>query len=522
MARGGMSVVWRGQDELLGRPVAVKILSGDLRDASFAERVRREAKAVARLSHPHIATVYDYGESREAPKPPGRPANETTPYIVMELVEGESLAKILKRGPLSWPTAVGVCAQVAAALAAAHQYGVVHRDITPNNIMISADGVKVIDFGVAATTGDRTDGAIIGTPAYLAPERLSGGVALPATDVYGLGIVLYESLCGRLPWAARSTAAMITAHQYIPPAPVPPIEGLPEQVTRLCQGCLSVDPRQRPGSGRAYVLLAEAARQSDGRHPAAWHSATRANLGPNGTRVLARLAHEPVDTSAATVQIEEKPAPRRRGRDQRRAGGGCGADRDHERDHGGVFILPALLLVILLGCFGLSGWRAGDGATTHQPRPAPSTRAPVQAGPAQEDPKLPDEQPPSAPKVLADTPRRATAACRVSYRTTASRSFGYAALVTIANTSPDAIAGWTLRFTLPRGEQISSGWNGRWEQDGRHVTVTGVDYDSTLSPGAAVSIGFRGRTQERVGQRGVAEPGVASGFQLNGHACAEF
>jgi serine/threonine-protein kinase len=478
-------------------------LNVDYYDSNFTERVRREAKAVARLSHPHIATVYDYGESVLAPKPAGRPADESTPYIVMELVDGESLARVLRRGPLSWPTAVGICAQVAAALAAAHQYGVVHRDISPSNIMISVDGVKVIDFGVAATTGDRTDGVIFGTPAYLAPERLSGGLAQPATDVYGLGIVLYEALTGHLPWVAKSTSQMITAHQYVPPRPVPPIDGLPEQITALCNGCLSVDPAQRPGSGRAYVLLAEAARHGDRHHAAL--AAHPANLTPTGTRVLNRFAHEPMDTSADTIQVGERPAPL--------------SKRRLRRERGGMFILPALLMIVLISCLGLSELHA-EGGRLAGPSPSPSIKPPPNQSPgaqapAQAEPKLPEKEDP-APQVLAEAPAKAVG-CAVSYRTTASWIFGYAALVTIANTSGTAITGWTLQFKLPKGEHLSGGWNGKWTQNGRNVTVEDADYNATLSPGAAVSLGFLGQLRES--RKGNPKPGEASGFRLNGRSC---
>jgi serine/threonine-protein kinase len=435
----------------------------------------------------------------------------------MELVEGESLARVLRRGPMSWPTAVGICAQVAAALAAAHQYGVVHRDITPSNIMISADGVKVIDFGVAATTGDRNDSVIFGTPAYLAPERLSGGLAQPATDVYGLGIVLYEALTGHLPWAATSTSQMITAHQYVPPRPVPPIEGLPDQINALCNGCLSVDPAERPGSGRAYLLLAEAARHGDLRYAAIEaHPSNRANHAPTSPRMLTRFAHEPMDTTSDTVQIGERTAVGRR----------------RARQRGGLFILPALLMIVLIGCLGLSDMNAEDGRAT-SPAPSPTTKLPVTRTPnapvtqvpnaqapnaaqlpEEAEPQLPQKQQPQAPRVLAEAPNRAIG-CMISYRTTPEWISGYAALVTIANTSRVAITGWTLRFKLPKGEHLSTGWNGQWAQKGRYVTVEDADYNATLAPGTAVAVGFLGRTRDSQSDG----PGHATAFRLNGHAC---
>src|SRR5689334_16527034 len=136
LGAGGMSVVWRGYDEVLGRPVAVKVLAAELvSDAELRGRVRREARAAARLSHPNITNVYDYGER-----------DDGTPYVVMELVDGQSLAQRMASGPLPWRTAVRVAAQVASALAAAHAQGLVHRDVTPANVMLSRSGVKVVDF----------------------------------------------------------------------------------------------------------------------------------------------------------------------------------------------------------------------------------------------------------------------------------------------------------------------------------------------------------------------------------------
>src|SRR5690349_1670379 len=133
LGRGGTSEVWRGLDERLSRPVAVKILHGRGNDW-----IRNEAQALALLAHPHIATVYDFGVSRQRP------------YLVMELVRGRPLAVVLERGPLPWSAAVRSCAQVASALAVAHARGVVHRDVTPGNIMLTAAGVKLIDFGISA------------------------------------------------------------------------------------------------------------------------------------------------------------------------------------------------------------------------------------------------------------------------------------------------------------------------------------------------------------------------------------
>jgi eukaryotic-like serine/threonine-protein kinase len=239
IAAGGMSVVWRAHDEVLGRPVAVKLLAeGYASDGTFRERMRREALAAARLGHPHVDTVYDFGEQ------------DDLPYMVLELIDGPSLADLLHDGPLPWRRAVGRCAEVAAALAAVHAAGLVHRDVKPGNVMIGPSGAKLVDFGISAEIGESSDpapdGCVLGTPAYLAPERLTGGPALAASDVYALGVLLYKALTGRLPWPVDSRAQLLRAHLARPPAPLPRLAGLPEEVRRLIRRCLAKDPTARP------------------------------------------------------------------------------------------------------------------------------------------------------------------------------------------------------------------------------------------------------------------------------------
>ncbi|MFI7601944.1 serine/threonine-protein kinase [Actinoplanes sp. NPDC049681] len=253
---GGMSVVWRAHDEVLERDVAVKVLSAAAApDPARLSRIRLEARAAAALKHPHIVEVYDYGES------PGEPGCPPLPYVVMELVEGRPLAGVLAQEALPWRTAVHLCAQVAAALAAAHARGVVHRDVKPANVMVTPTGAKLLDFGISAVVGaaDETDGELLGTPAYLAPERLDGGPVRPATDVYGLGLLLYRALAGRMPWHAATVTEMVRAHLYTDPAPLPLIPGLPPRVAELCRRCLRKDPKKRPSAAEAAGILAEAA-----------------------------------------------------------------------------------------------------------------------------------------------------------------------------------------------------------------------------------------------------------------------
>jgi eukaryotic-like serine/threonine-protein kinase len=240
LGQGGMASVWSAVDQVLGRPVAVKALSPWLiADGDFLERFRVEARAAAQLSHPHITSVFDYGEWV-------LPGGERVAFIVMELLDGESLAARLQRGPLPWPQAAAVCAQVAQALAAAHRRGVVHRDVKPGNVVLTEAGAKVLDFGIAAMAGEEaltSSGGmrgVFGTAAYVAPELLAGELVTPGADVYGLGVLLFESLTGRLPLSGEAE---------------PAVQGLPAEVALLPGRCLARRPDERPSSAEVAKRL---------------------------------------------------------------------------------------------------------------------------------------------------------------------------------------------------------------------------------------------------------------------------
>jgi tRNA A-37 threonylcarbamoyl transferase component Bud32 len=260
LGTGGMAVVWLATDEVLDRDVAVKLLSPRLAADPYqaqvmTERITTEAKAVARLSHPNIVEVFDYGELRSD-------VGGVQPYVVMELLAGRSLAEMLSGGALPWRVAVLICAQVAAALAAAHDNGIVHRDVTPGNVMVTAAGVKLLDFGICATAGDCDIGAdnqLMGTPAYLAPERLEPGDVDPAADVYALGLLLYRALAGHAPWDAQTPMQTLRAHRDVDPQPLPSIEGLPDEITDLCLRCLDRHPALRPAAAEVAAALGSAA-----------------------------------------------------------------------------------------------------------------------------------------------------------------------------------------------------------------------------------------------------------------------
>ncbi|WP_239169207.1 serine/threonine-protein kinase [Paractinoplanes deccanensis] len=254
LGSGGMAVVWRARDEVLGRRVAVKVLAARFAgDPQSRARIRDEARAAAALSHPNIAQVYDFGEASAGES--GTPL----PYVVMELINGPTLQQKVSAGPLPPRKVFRICGEVAAALAAAHADGLVHRDIKMANIMVTPMGAKVVDFGIAAAVGLEPEEMLVGTPAYLAPERLSGAAVEPASDVYALGVLLYRLLAHESPWSVESTTQMLQAHVYVDPAPLPDLPGVPAAVADLITRCLRKDPADRPTASEVSVTLADAA-----------------------------------------------------------------------------------------------------------------------------------------------------------------------------------------------------------------------------------------------------------------------
>lgn len=240
IAAGGVGEVWRAVDLVLDRPVAVKLLRSQYAGQALAlARFRAEARHAGAVSHPGVARVYDYGEAGIA----------ESPYLVMELVDGPSLAEVLAPGPLDVASSLDVLAQAAAGLQAAHEVGLVHRDVKPGNLLIGQDGqVKITDFGIAHAAGSvpiTLTGTVIGTPAYLAPERVVGGPASPASDLYSLGMVGYECLTGTVPFSGTALE-VAAAHQQCPLPPLP--ASVPPAVARLVSDLTAKDPAMRPAS----------------------------------------------------------------------------------------------------------------------------------------------------------------------------------------------------------------------------------------------------------------------------------
>ena len=302
LARGGMAEVWEAHDSLLDRPVAVKVPLPHLRtQPDFMARFRREAVAAARLNHPNVVAVYDTGDDPDLGA-----------YIVMELVPGPSLRDVIRSdGALPVEQAVEVAGQVADALEFAHSRGVVHRDVKPANVLLSPGGVKVADFGIAKAALDADDltqtNLMLGTARYLAPEQVEGRPLDARSDVYALGVVLYEMLCGRAPFDADSDLALAVKHLTAEPGP--PSEANPEVpawLDAVVMSTLAKDPEGRFQSAAAlHRALAGAGN-------------TEAPPRPAPARA-ARGADPPVapDVGVSTL-VADRPALRGAGPDGRR------------------------------------------------------------------------------------------------------------------------------------------------------------------------------------------------------------
>ena len=228
---GGMGTVYRAVDTRLGRVVAIKIAA-----ARYSERFQQEARAISALNHPHVCTLYDVGPN----------------YLVMEFIEGSTLAAEIKKGPLAPEMVARYGAQIAGALAEAHAHGIVHRDLKPSNIMLTPHGVKVLDFGLAkmlSNPGTTETNAIMGTPAYMAPEQVEGREPTSSTDLFALGLVLYELSVGRLPFPGASLGQMLSSGTYAAvPVPSQQRAGVPAGLDGLVAKLLEKDPAKRPQS----------------------------------------------------------------------------------------------------------------------------------------------------------------------------------------------------------------------------------------------------------------------------------
>jgi len=291
VGRGGMGEVWVARDLRLGRGVAVKLLSAHMAsEAGVRERFEAEARSAARLSHPNVVQVFDSGE------------HDGIPYLVMELLPGRTLADEIALGVLDAEAVRRMGIEVLGALEASHQAGILHRDIKPGNVLLAADGrAKVGDFGIAKSTEGlnlTSTGMIVGTAAYLAPERVAGQPASPRSDLYAVGVVLYEALCGRKPFQADTPIGImraVEAHQAIPLAEARP--GLDPSLVEAVERAMAKEPARRFSSAAAMAaaLGGENVSADSG-------TATVANAVPSSTEVLSPpTARQPAEVGRSAV-----------------------------------------------------------------------------------------------------------------------------------------------------------------------------------------------------------------------------
>ena len=252
LGQGGMATIYRARDAQLDRDVAVKLIRPEYgEDPDFLSRFRDEARAAASLNHPNIVSVFDFGEG------------ESGPYLVMELLEGEDLASIIRgNGPLAPRQAARVSAEAAKALQAAHVRGIVHRDVKPSNILVGRDGrIKVADFGIARAINEAqvtVPGVAMGSVHYFSPEQARGEPATVSSDIYALGIVLFESLTGQRPFSGDGAAAIALARlTTTPPRPSALRQGVPPELDAIVTKAMALDPAARYASAAAMASALE-------------------------------------------------------------------------------------------------------------------------------------------------------------------------------------------------------------------------------------------------------------------------
>ena len=343
LARGGMADVFLARDQLLGRPVAVKVLFPEYAtDPKFVERFRREAQAAANLNHPNIVSIYDWGEE------------SGTYYIVMEYVEGQSLAEILRRdGNLTIEQVTRVAMDVAGALGFAHDGNVVHRDVKPGNVLVSPKGeMKVADFGIATAMSANADanltqtGAVMGTATYFSPEQAQGLKVDHRSDLYSLGVLMYEMLVGQPPFTGETPVSIAYKHVQEPIVPVPEHGvDIPPALAAITMKLLSKNPDNRYPSAEALLSDLERFRQGQ----AMASAASAAQQSAAGTAAMPAAAPAMQQTAALPRQQQHRPQQTRSR--QRRPQELPATYREPPRRRGGLIVFGVLMAALILAGF---------------------------------------------------------------------------------------------------------------------------------------------------------------------------
>ena len=385
IASGGMGDVWEATDDVLQRPVAVKIMRPQATDDdSFIERFRDEARGSASLHHPNIATVFDYGEE------------DGTAYLVMELVPGRTLGDIIRESDGGMPAdeVRSVLGQAALALSAAHRAGVVHRDVKPANIIVTPEGqAKLTDFGIARLgdgSGHTLTGEVLGTPDYISPEQALGEPATASSDLYSLGVVAHEMITGRKPFDMGTPVATAIAQDNDPPPELPGT--VPLDLREVVDACLAKSASDRPADART---VAEAAGVPLGSLPGVTPLPVTAEMpsaggtlvstvasSPESTAVISPGEASPSATRALPLTPPLTPPPSEHGADRRRLA---------------WLAVPAAALVVW-GAFAIGGVVRG-------PATSPAAQQPSSSAPATNTPSATPSATPSTSRPTTTAPK---------------------------------------------------------------------------------------------------------------------
>jgi eukaryotic-like serine/threonine-protein kinase len=411
LGEGGMGVVYAARHTLLGRPAAVKLLLPELSSKQeLVQRFFNEARAATAIQHPGIVEIYDFGWTEEG-----------AGFIVMELLQGETLRTRRKQGWMPWPAALAVTRQIAGALGAAHAKGIVHRDLKPDNIFLVPDPevpggerIKLLDFGVAKLVDSPSDhhktrtGAVIGTPTYMAPEQCRGIEVDARADLYALGCILFELCSGRPPFEGVGVGDLLAAHIHVPPPALDSLmDGIPHEVEALLQRLLAKAPPDRVQTAAEVIRIIDAAGAPRHRLRAITVPPVPQTPAPaSAPRIAPAETTSPVDTTLSSA-VTARRDPALRAPRRRLVLGGAAA----------VIIVIALAGVIALTAFGSSDESStgtpasplnetvssgSSGSSTAPPissQDSPSTSTSTDAAISQQPPPTPEPRPPATVEV---------------------------------------------------------------------------------------------------------------------------
>lgn len=455
---GGMGEVWEAEDTVLERRVAVKLVTGAHRhDPAVLARFEREARTGARLVHPNLATVYDFGDADEGA------------YLVMELLAGETLAERLRRGPMPAAEAAVVVAEAAEVLAVAHAAGVTHRDVKPSNLMLTGEATKVMDFGIASGDGEplTATGLVIGTADYLAPERAQGRSSGPAADVYALGAVLVEAITGERAFRGDTPGEVALAQVHAEPPDLHQMADVPTHIADAARGALDKDPAARPSA----VQLADMLRDPGG------------EAGP-ATTVVGPVAGAAAAT-AAFPSVEGPPV------DPTPTGPAAG--RPTRTTGSGPWLVMLGLLLLGAIAAGVAFLVADNGDEANDPqRPVVATTTPPVANTT---PAAPTNLPPATTAAPVTTAPPPTTTPPVTTPEPSEDTIAGAAVTYIETVADgDFEAAWALTSPAFQANQDRRSWEGFW---GSFDTIE-LDGDPQVHPQDArvdLPLRFDGRNE---------------------------